>query len=153
MIAVSGLPSRSRTCCQVASFEGSGVPCHLLGDGRDGLGRHRQPRGAPRLQPAIEHAHVRVAEVLEKPERARGAHPGVLLVDDDRTIGRHAAERKQVPDHPHERAQRRLARVDQTHAPEIEMDRGRQMPAREVLGRPQIDDQRLRLLAPRERRR
>ena len=56
-----------------------------------------------------------------------------------------------MPDHPHERAERRLARVDETHTREIEVDRRRQVPAREVLGRLQIDDQRLPAIGPRGR--
>ena len=83
-----------------------------------------------------------MTEVLEKPERARRAHAGVLFVDDDRPIGRHAAERKQVTDHPHERAQRRLARVDEAQAPEIEVQRAGNLPARELLRGPEIQDER-----------
>ena len=48
--------------------------------------------------------------------------PEFVFVDDDATVGRDAAQRKQVTDHPHERAQRRVARVDQTQAPKVEVD-------------------------------
>ena len=63
-----------------------------------------------------------MAEVLEKPERARRAHAGLLVVDDDRRRRVDAARGEQVLDHPHERLERRRVGVDQADAEQIEVD-------------------------------
>ena len=91
---------------------------------------------------AVQNGRLPVAEILEKPEGARRANAGVGFVDDDRTIGRHAAKREQVANHPHEGAERRVARVDQAHAPEIEVHRAGNMADGKRLGRPDVDHER-----------
>jgi hypothetical protein len=111
MIAVSGLPSRSRTCCQVASFEGSGVPCHVLGEGAT-VSVVTAARGA-RLQPPSSTARSGGRGIETRTRARRVPNPAH---DDDRTIGRHAATQT-VPDHP-ERAQRRSL-VSMRLTPEI----------------------------------
>jgi len=45
-------------------------------------------------------------------------------------------------DHPHERAQRRIVRIDQAHAPQIEMHRAWKMSGRKGFCRPPVDDER-----------
>ena len=84
-----------------------------------------------------------MTEVLEKPEDARRPNAGVVLVDEDGTLRRHAAQGEQMSDHPHERAQRRLARIDQADAPEIEVHGALEMTSRKLLSRPCIDDKRI----------
>ena len=66
-----------------------------------------------------------MAEVLEEPERARGAHARLLVVDDDRGCRIDAVHGEHVLDHPHEGLERRRVGVDQAHAPQVEVDRAR----------------------------
>src|SRR5690606_6657493 len=109
---------------------------------RGGIGGRRPSLAGPARDTAIEDAHVRMPEVFEKPERPCGAQARIALVDDDRTLGRHAAQRELVTDHPHERAERRLARVDQAHAPEVEMHRALDLAPRELVRGPRVDEKR-----------
>jgi hypothetical protein len=90
-----------------------------------------------------------VAEVLEEPERARRAHPRLLVVDDHRRVRVDAAQVEEVIDDPHERFQRPGIRVDKRETPEIEVHGARHVPRGEILGGPQIDDERLRWTAER----
>ena len=48
-------------------------------------------------------------------------------------------------DHPHEGLERRGIRVDERHAPEVEVHRAGDVAVREIFGRTQIDDDRLSL--------
>ena len=87
----------------------------------------------------IERADGRMSQVLEEPEQTCGTEPGVVFVDNDRTIGRDTSQREEVPDHPHEGPQRRLARVNQAHAPEVEVHGATNLPTRELLGGASVD--------------
>src|SRR3954464_351998 len=51
---------------------------------RSRIASDREPLGDPRIEPAVEHLHRGMAEVLEEPERARGADSGLIVVHDDR---------------------------------------------------------------------
>ena len=88
-----------------------------------------RPAARPGAEAAVEQPHARVAEVLEEPERARGAHARLLVVDDDRRRRVDAVDREHVLDHPHERLERRRIGVDQADAPQIEVDGAGDVPA------------------------
>ena len=80
-----------------------------------------------------------MAEELEKPERARGANAGIALVDHDRAIGRDAARRKQMLDHPEKGLERRRIGVGEADAEQIEVHSMPGVALREQFGRPQIE--------------
>ena len=141
-ITASGLPRRSFTSRQPARIVVVARACPVRS--RFGFARflrHRQPFSRPRIEAAVEHAGVRMAEEFEKPERARRPDAGRVVVDDDRDVVGHTARREQMLDDPEERLQRRRIGVDAADAEEIEMHGARQMVLAVVLGRPQIDEQ------------
>jgi hypothetical protein len=117
-------------------------PVPLGRDRRDELVADRPLLPGPRVEAAIEQLRPGVPEELEKPPGARRADAGALVVDDHVAIRIDAAGRELMLDHPEEGPHRGRIGVDQADAVEVEVHGARQGAPRELLRRPQIDDER-----------
>src|SRR5687767_1285037 len=109
---------------------------------RDGVRGERKAGVRPCRHAAVEHAHVRMAQVFEQPEATSGAQAGLPFVDHHGPVRRHSAQREEVPDHPHEGAQWCLAGIDETDTPEVEMNAAGQVADSEFFGGTKIEQQR-----------
>src|SRR5581483_3041269 len=101
---------------------------------------HRRAGGFPGLETAVEHFDIRMPVIFQKPQAARRAHAGVVLVKDDFFRFADTAQLEHVMDHEHERLERRVAGVDEAQAEKIEMGRAGDMAAGVVFGRTHVDD-------------
>jgi hypothetical protein len=77
--------------------------------------------------------------MFQKPEGASRSNTGLLVVHDNGSGSIDAVHGEDVLDHPHECFQRRRVRVDQADAPQIEVDRRRDVSGSVRLGRTQIE--------------
>ena len=100
---------------------------------RGGLACDGQTRGQPRVKAAVQHLHVRMAEVLEEPECACSPDPRLVVIDNDRRSACDAAQIEQVIDHPHERLQGRGIGVDERDAPQVQVHGAGNVAVREIL--------------------
>jgi hypothetical protein len=100
-------------------------------------------RCAPRREPPVQHAHSRVADVLQDPGVACRPHAGPLLVDHDRPVGGCAGV---GVTHGHILGECRepfRARVQREHVVGTEIDGARNMAFGVVGGPARVDDHEL----------
>ena len=102
---------------------------------------------APGREPAVQHLHPRMADVLQDPRIARGPHPGLLLVEHDRPLGRGAGVRVTHRHIFRERGETVRPRVHREDVVGAEIDRARDVAFRVVGGPARVDDH--HLAAPR----
>ena len=116
-IRTSLRPSRSTTYSLEAKISSRGAAANALGV----TGSTAAVSSAPaQLQSAVEDAHAPMSHVLGDPRRARRAHPGVVLVKDQR-LGAGDAERREDPFEL--RARPRASRSRSYSSSETETDR------------------------------
>ena len=120
---------------------GTRVPFHSLTAAAGASRETGKPSRVQAPNPPSSSRTDAMAEVLEKPERAGGANPRLIVVDDDRRRRLDAAGREQVLDHPHERLERRRVGVDEADAEQIEMNGAVDVSGGVGLGRPEVDEQ------------
>src|SRR4051812_13843428 len=95
-------------------------------------------RSLPCLKTAVEHARIRMAEVLEKPHRPCRPHAGILLIKNYGFVLVDTAQFEYVVDHVHKCLERRFTSVDQAQTKKIPMNCSWNVPPGEVFGRPDV---------------
>src|SRR3954451_13880616 len=95
-------------------------------------------RSLPCLKTAVEHARIRMAEVLEKPHRPCRTHGGILLIKNYDFVLVDTAQFEYVVDHVHNALERHYQSVDQAQTKKIPMNCSRNVPPGEVFGRAHV---------------